>query len=224
MGRQTKTFFIMNKLTQKIILLTLFLIPLISLAQKEQIITGVVVDTSNKPVKNAIIYVDNIKQSKIKTNRKGKFKLKLRKTPKLISAFSLDNGYEAIGYKQGSSPKIQFTKDSKINIRYSQIVSELNNKTYAKASKTQYFTNIYDYIRAKAPNVTVFNDNQLRIRSAGGSFLSSAEPLIIVNDAPNSDISTIVPNNIKSFTVLKGASAGSYGIRGANGVIVIKTK
>jgi len=73
------------------------------------------------------------------------------------------------------------------------------------------------------------------IRIRGGSSLkASNEPLIILDGLPLSNavpsgatsiLSTIDPNDIESFTVLKDASAAAiYGSRAANGVIVITTK
>ncbi len=73
------------------------------------------------------------------------------------------------------------------------------------------------------------------IRIRGGSSLSASnEPLIVVDGLPMSNavpsgstsiLSTIDPNDIESFTVLKDASAAAiYGSRAANGVIVITTK
>jgi TonB-dependent SusC/RagA subfamily outer membrane receptor len=54
-------------------------------------------------------------------------------------------------------------------------------------------------------------------------------PLYVVDDSPftpgpGGALSGIDPHEIESIKVLKGASAGIYGIDGANGVIVIKTK
>jgi len=73
------------------------------------------------------------------------------------------------------------------------------------------------------------------IRIRGGSSLNASnDPLIIIDGLPLSNttpngatsiLSTINPNDIESFTVLKDASAAAiYGSRAANGVIVITTK
>ena len=73
------------------------------------------------------------------------------------------------------------------------------------------------------------------IRIRGGSSLNASnDPLIILDGLPLSNatpngstsiLSTIDPNDIESFTVLKDASAAAiYGSRAANGVIVITTK
>ena len=65
---------------------------------------------------------------------------------------------------------------------------------------------------------------QLRIRGLGTFSTAGTNPLIIVDGLPG-NLSVINPNDIESVTVLKdAASAAIYGSRGANGVIVIKTK
>ena len=65
---------------------------------------------------------------------------------------------------------------------------------------------------------------QLRIRGLGPFSTAGTNPLIIVDGLPG-NLSVINPNDIESVTVLKdAASAAIYGSRGANGVIVIKTK
>lgn len=66
----------------------------------------------------------------------------------------------------------------------------------------------------------------IRIRGAS-SFLSSAEPLYILDGMPISgNINNAVnPNDIESISVLKDAGATAiYGTSGANGVIIITTK
>lgn len=68
----------------------------------------------------------------------------------------------------------------------------------------------------------------VRIRGAG-SFLGGAEALYVIDGMVvppgGGGISGLNPNNIESITVLKDAGATAiYGSRGANGVILIKTK
>lgn len=63
-----------------------------------------------------------------------------------------------------------------------------------------------------------------------GSFYSSNEPLYVVNGVPveagpSGTLAWLNPQDIASISVLKdAASTAIYGVRGANGVIVIKTK
>lgn len=64
----------------------------------------------------------------------------------------------------------------------------------------------------------------LRIRGVGTFSGAGSSPLIIVDGLPGS-ITALNPNDIESISVLKdAASAAIYGSRGANGVIVVKTK
>lgn len=69
----------------------------------------------------------------------------------------------------------------------------------------------------------------VRIRGAA-SFTGSTQPLYVIDGmpiepGPNGSLTGINPHDIESIKVLKNpADVGLYGIRGANGVIVIKTK
>ena len=51
-----------------------------------------------------------------------------------------------------------------------------------------------------------------------------SRPLILVDGIVIEDLSTINPSDIESVNVLKDATAGIYGVRAANGVILISTK
>jgi len=48
--------------------------------------------------------------------------------------------------------------------------------------------------------------------------------LIVIDGVPRPDLARVDPNDIESVSVLKDASAAIYGVRGANGVILITTK
>ncbi|MDR6941601.1 SusC/RagA family TonB-linked outer membrane protein [Mucilaginibacter pocheonensis] len=63
----------------------------------------------------------------------------------------------------------------------------------------------------------------LRIRGTG-SVLAGANPLYVVDGVLTDDIRNINSNDILSLDVLKDASAAIYGVRGANGVVIITTK
>ncbi|WP_203256602.1 SusC/RagA family TonB-linked outer membrane protein [Hyunsoonleella ulvae] len=62
------------------------------------------------------------------------------------------------------------------------------------------------------------------IRIRGITTNGDNRPLILVDGNVIEDLSVINPNDIKSVNVLKDATAGIYGVRGANGVILITTK
>ena len=85
------------------------------------------------------------------------------------------------------------------------------------------YANMYEYLRGRVSGVQVTSDNRIIIRGVNSINLSS-EPLIILDGAEISDLSTINPNDVQSVTVLKDGSASIYGVRGANGVIIITTR
>ena len=88
-------------------------------------------------------------------------------------------------------------------------------------------------LEGRFPGVIVSrnSDGSLRIRIRGAtSFYGNEEPLYVIDGVPiqpgpSGSLSGINPNDIESIKVLKDAADTSiYGARGANGVILIKTK
>ncbi|WP_211999549.1 TonB-dependent receptor [Chitinophaga sp. HK235] len=67
------------------------------------------------------------------------------------------------------------------------------------------------------------DNSQLSVRGFN-SFSGGTAPLIIVDGIPDRNIDRLNPNDIESVTVLKDASAAIYGVRSANGAILITTK
>lgn len=95
-----------------------------------------------------------------------------------------------------------------------------------EADKSGYIT-IYDYLEGRVPGVKVVKNGattaSVYIRGIN-SVNSSTEPLFVVDGIMVNDISYLNPRDVKSVTVLKDASASIYGVRGGNGVILIKLK
>jgi len=66
--------------------------------------------------------------------------------------------------------------------------------------------------------------SKIRIRGVG-TFSGNTDPLTLVDGIQVDNFNNIDPNEIESVTVLKDASSTAvYGIRGANGVLIITTK
>ena len=87
-----------------------------------------------------------------------------------------------------------------------------------------------DMIR-RLPGVQVSGrGTYLKIKVSGAeSFMANTDPLFVVNGTAVGTnyaqvANTVNPNDISSISVLKGADATIYGARGANGVILIRTK
>ncbi|ATP57403.1 SusC/RagA family TonB-linked outer membrane protein [Pedobacter ginsengisoli] len=56
------------------------------------------------------------------------------------------------------------------------------------------------------------------------SFGGGTSPLVVVDGIPDRDLNRLNPDDIENVTILKDASAAIYGVRSANGVILITTK
>ncbi|MCO5949263.1 SusC/RagA family TonB-linked outer membrane protein [Mucilaginibacter flavidus] len=68
------------------------------------------------------------------------------------------------------------------------------------------------------------NDGASLLIRGLNSFGGGTGPLIVVDGIPDRDLNRINPDDIESVTVLKDASAAIYGVRSANGAILITTK
>lgn len=191
-------------------------------SQKKITITGTVTDSINRPVVDAVIFLDDYKTNE-RTNSKGFYKIKVKELPASVSAFLEGLGFETSECCDRNIANIKFGKNSLKNGEYVKFLTLYESKK-REVKTEQYFTDIYAYLKAKVPMLRISGTNQVRVQGYDISFNGSSEPLFILNGSPISNIADINPNDIKNVTVLKGASTASYGIRGANGVIIIQTK
>lgn len=84
-------------------------------------------------------------------------------------------------------------------------------------------------IQGRTAGVSVINGGSpgsapyIKIR--GMSSFGDVQPLYVIDGIPGGDISTVNPDDIESFEILKdGAAAAIYGSLAANGVILVQTK
>lgn len=90
------------------------------------------------------------------------------------------------------------------------------------ASKNE---NIQNMLTGKVPGLRIVQNT-----SEPGDFNTSMDirglgtPLVIIDGIPRDNMARIDPNDVESVTVLKDASAAVYGVRAANGVVLITTK
>lgn len=169
-------------------------------------------DSVKNPIPNASIFLDNVKYSK-KTNLKGIVSIEYKKKPKKITIMAPTLNIVELDYNDQKN----------ITLMYDAVIEVKKIERKGKLKDNRDYRTIYDYIRAKVSGVTVSSDNKIIIRGSG-TFNSSTEPLFILNGSPVSGIQDLNPFDVKTVTVLKGPEAAQYGVRGANGVIIIKTK
>jgi TonB-linked SusC/RagA family outer membrane protein len=86
--------------------------------------------------------------------------------------------------------------------------------------------NILSYLEGQVPGLLMGADGRITIRGQSTFVNANKDPLIVLDGYPiERSVETINPNDVESITVLKDASAASiWGVRAANGVIVIQTK
>lgn len=95
------------------------------------------------------------------------------------------------------------------------------NKTASSSVNSQ--------LQGQASGVTVIGSGQPgeepQVRIRGFNTFGNNTPLYVIDGIPTQDASTLNPNDVESFQILKDASSASiYGARAANGVIIITTK
>ena len=107
-------------------------------------------------------------------------------------------------------------------------LTSIDNKSLIKAPVADV-TNI---LAGQMPGVTTVQETgqpgedyaKIYIRGVGSLSDSNAEPLILV-DGVERPLNTVDPNEIESLSVLKdAASTAVFGVRGANGVVIVTTK
>ena len=117
--------------------------------------------------------------------------------------------------------------NAEVNIGYGTV--RKGDKTGAvssvdvKEDELQGYRDIFDYLEGRVAGVMVTTDKRILIRGTN-TVNGSTDPLILVDGYEIPDISSLNPRDIKSVDVLKGSSTAIYGVRGANGVILITTK
>jgi TonB-dependent SusC/RagA subfamily outer membrane receptor len=115
-------------------------------------------------------------------------------------------------------------------VKVEDVGSAGNSKIDEKQLNQVRGSSVGQRIAGQAAGVRVSNDNspggapRINIRGISSMF-SGNNPLFIVDDVPMNNVNLLNPEDIASIEILKDASATAlYGVRGANGVVLIKTK
>ena len=203
---------------------------------QEKTVTGVVTDSFNEPLIGASIVVQGTTNGVI-TDLDGKYSIKV--TPGATLQFSYV-GMEKQSVKVGNQNviNVQLKDDS-------QMLAETVVIGYGSAKKrdlTGSITNIkgdeiankpvanpLSALQGKVAGVQVINsgrageDPEIRVR--GTNSINGYKPLYVVDGLFNDNINFLNPQDIESMEILKDPSSlAIFGVRGANGVIIITTK
>lgn len=207
---------------------------------KKKELSGTVKDTKGLPLPGVSVVVKGTTIGTT-TNADGQFSLSVPTDAKTL-VFSF------VGMKQQEIPvdrKTTFTVTiEEETIGIDEVVT-IGYGTQKKITLTGAISSVGSADLVKSPNASVANtlagrvtgvtsvqysgmpggdDPRIYVRGIGSLTESNSSPLILVDGVERS-FTQLDPNEIETVTVLKDASATSvYGIRGANGVVIVTTK
>lgn len=203
-------------------------------------VNGRVYDSSNEPVIGATIMVKNTTNGTT-TDLDGNYTIANVNNDDILVFSYL--GYNDQEIKVGDKTVIDVTmQESSIALEQVVVVGYGQQKkvnltgavsavSVDESLSGRSITNASTALQGLIPGLTVTQssgmagNNQSEILIRGLGTINDASPLIVVDDMPDVDINRLNMEDIESISVLKDAAASSiYGSRGANGVILIKTK
>ncbi|WP_316831760.1 TonB-dependent receptor [Pedobacter aquatilis] len=233
----------MKKIINAIILLTSLMICNKAIAQTGKIITGRVSDGKG-PIPAATVFEKEFTTNGVVSDENGNFKLKLRGNQSILIIKSVGFLSQEINVSGKENISVVLKEDAK---GLEEVVVLGVGQTAKKITVTGAVSTISgDKIR-QSPSASLQNSlagrlpgffSQQRSGQPGNdgaafqirgisTYAGGTNPLIIVDDVEVSidQISAIDQNEVENVTILKDASTTAvYGIRGANGVVIITTR
>lgn len=231
----------MKSLSLKVslLVLTLLLGAVASFAQSEAVLSGVITDTGGEPLPGASVTLMETKTPfGVVTDVDGKFSITVPVNSTVEVSFL---GFVSQTFRVKSSQKIHVSlvedenvlddvvvvgfgtqkKESVVGavaaIKPKELTAPVRSLTNSIAGK------VAGIIAVQSSGEPGKDDAQFWIRGIS-TFTGNQNPLVLV-DGIERPMSNVDPLEIESFSVLKDASATAvYGVRGANGVILITTR
>ncbi|MEP7232900.1 MAG: TonB-dependent receptor [Ginsengibacter sp.] len=202
-------------------------------------ITGIVKGANGQPLGDVSVTLKGTSKGTL-TDKDGKFSIELNgKEPVLV--FS-SVGYQSREVKVSNQNYIDIVLDGEVKSLSDVIVVGYGNRK--KVNYTGAVSTVETKEIVAAPVADISNaltgrlsgliavqrngepgrdGSNLLIR--GVSTTGDNSPLVVIDGIPRGDFSQLDPNEIETVTLLKdAASAAVFGVRGANGVILVTTK
>lgn len=207
---------------------------------KELTIAGIVVDQQNQPISSVSVYIKDKVAIGTSSDSEGKFNIKVNYGDKVLFSYIGYDPTEHLAIETNNNLQITLSKNS-TSLDEVMIVG-LGNVQRKISSVGAITTVDVKQLQSPAPSLA----NLLGGRAAGViSRLGSGEPgknisefwirgigtfgannsALVLIDGLEGDLNTIDAADVESFSILKDASATAvYGVRGANGVVLVTTK
>jgi TonB-linked SusC/RagA family outer membrane protein len=200
-------------------------------------VTGRVIDSEGSGIPGASIVLKGSQQGTI-TDLDGYYSIQVPSDGILMFSF-IGYGLQEVSVNGRSTVDVQlleeaFDMDEVVVVGYgtSAVKDVTGTIAVVKADEIsrEPVATVGQALQGKVAGIQVTNNGQpgssptIRIRGLG-TVRSDANPLYVVDDVFVNDISFLSPQQIESITVLKDASSAAiYGVRAANGVIIVTTK
>ena len=196
-------------------------------------VRGVVTDDNNEPLEGVSVIIKGSTDGAT-TSSTGQYSLNVpdNNTVLIFSYVGYVSQEIMVGNKDQIDVKLTFERSSLnevVVVGYGAQQKKSLTGSVANINSEQLNTaqtaDLVNLMAGKLPGVRVAqktgspgnNTAYIDIRGFGS-------PLILVDGVPNERPRTIDPDDIESISVLKDASAAVYGVRAANGVVLITTK
>lgn len=235
---KSKTTSRQNSLLRKgFTLFTCFLLASFSIIYaQEQTITGTVTDATENPLIGVTVSIVGTNTGTI-TDIDGKYSIKANAGQTLDFSYV---GMKAQQIKVGSSKNVNVMMvedatmlEEAVVIGYGQAKKRDLTGSIVSISADQIanrpVTNPLSSLQGKVAGVQVINtgiagqDPEIRIR--GTNSINGYKPLYVVDGLLNDNINFLNPADIESMEILKDPSSlAIFGVRGANGVVIVTTK
>lgn len=202
-------------------------------------ISGTVMDKSGETLIGVTIYVKNEPGVGVVTDVNGNFTIKSPKNSTLVFSFIGFKTQEYLVTKDIEKLKVVLEADNKqldevviVGQGTQRKVSVVGAITSIDPKELQIPSNsITNMIGGRVPGIITRTlsgepgDDFSEFWIRGISTFGSNQGALVLIDGIEGNLNDIDPSDIESFSVLKDASATAvYGVRGANGVIIVTTK
>ena len=222
------------------LLISLLCSPLTELIAQEVVVTGVVTDEKKQTFPGVKVVIKGTNQGAV-TDVDGVYSIKTQSSSLLTLSFSY-MGYDTqdVLVAGRSEIDIQMASSSQIfdevvvvgygssrNKELTGATAKVKGEDIEKLNLSRMDQALQGQISGVAINTNSGSpggSSSIRIR--GLSTFGDNDPLILVDGVvyDSDGLNALNPSDIESINVLKDATAGIYGVRAANGVIIVETK
>ncbi|WP_315816231.1 TonB-dependent receptor plug domain-containing protein [Paraflavitalea speifideaquila] len=222
-------------LPAKILILPFLLLSVAGLAQNKIPVSGIVVDSAGKGISGVTVTEKGTKNI-IVTADNGAFSINVAGTNSVLN-------FTYVGF---GTKEVRIGNQTQLNVSLEQANADLGEVVVVgygsrkKESLTGAISTVTSKdlervhggatvssgLAGKLPGVTFRMPDGRPGASASIQIRNMGDPLYVIDGIQQDagQFNNLAPNDVESITILKDASAAIYGVRAANGVVVVTTK